>query len=74
MPYSNITATTRDLLRQALAEMGESIPRKALDRLVQVVIAIWAGDETPDLVKDPTAREAIRRVLAQIHDAEEAAA
>lgn len=74
MPFQNIAATTRELLRQALADMGETLPRKALDRLVQIVISIWSGDETPDLVKDPTANEAIRRVLAQINDAEEATA
>lgn len=73
MPAHSITATTRALLRQALADMGESIPRRALDRLVQIVISVWSGDETPDLIKDPTAREAIRRVLAQI-DQQEAAA
>lgn len=62
----NITAHTRDLLHQALAEMGTTIPRRRLDRLVQVVISIWAGDEAPDMHADPTAREAIRRVLAQM--------
>lgn len=66
MSALSITATTRNLLREALAEMGESIPRRALDRLVQVVISIWSGDETPDMHPDPTAREAIRRVLSRM--------
>lgn len=69
MPFQNIAATTRELLRQALADMGETIPRKALDRLVQIVISIWSGDEVPDMHADPTAREAIRRVMAQMETA-----
>lgn len=61
----SIAAQTRNLLRQALADMGETIPRRRLDRLTQTCIAIWAGDAEPDLIDDPTAREAIRRVLAR---------
>lgn len=69
----SIAADTRALLRQALADMGETIPRRRLDQLTQTCISIWAGDDTPDLIKDPTAREAIRRVLARQNAAEEAA-
>lgn len=74
MHSQNIAASTRNLVRQALTEMGETLPRRAIDRLVQIVISIWSGDETPDLIKDPTAREAIRRVLAQLDATDEAAA
>lgn len=62
----SIAAHTRDLLRSALADMGETLPRRRLDQLTSLCISIWAGDETPDLIPDPTAREAIRRVMTQV--------
>lgn len=62
----SIAAQTRALLVTALNDMGTAISRRRLDRLVQVCIAIWAGDETPDMHADPTAREAIRRVMARM--------
>lgn len=65
MPKST-AAATRDLLRQALADMGETIPRRRLDQLTFLCLAIWSGDATPDLIQDPTATEAIRRVMTRM--------
>ena len=59
----SIAAQTRTLLRQALDDMGETLPRRRLDQLTFLCLAIWAGDEEPAAIPDPTAREAIRRVM-----------
>lgn len=73
MPQATFSQTRRLILR-AMTEMGEECSRFQAGQLARICISIWAGDETPDLVKDPTAREAIRRVLARIDQQQEAAA
>lgn len=70
MPQITFSQTRRLILR-AMTEMGEEYSRFQAGQLARVCISIWSGDETPDLVKDPTAREAIRRVLAQIDHQQE---
>lgn len=68
MPETTFSQTRRLILR-AMTEMGERCSRFQAGQLARVCISIWSGDETPDLVKDPTAREAIRRVLARMETA-----
>ena len=58
---------TRRLVRQALSEItGERCSTSRAHRLAEVIYSIWSGDEVPDMHADPTAREAIRRVMAQM--------
>lgn len=63
---STLAAQTRELLRHALDDMGENLSRRRLDRLTFLCIAIWSGDEEPTGIPDPTAREAIRRVMSKM--------
>lgn len=64
---------TKRLLQQAATDMGERLSSRQAHHLARVCWSIWSGDETPDLVEDPTAREAIRRVLARLDQMEAAA-
>lgn len=57
----------RSLCRQALTEItGERISRARAERIARVLISIWTGDEQAWTHADPTAREAIRRVMGGV--------
>lgn len=60
---------TRALVKQALEDItGARCPTRRAHRLAEVLFAIWRGEEDAAIwpVVDPTAREAIRRVMAEV--------
>lgn len=57
---------TRNLVKQALADMGEPCSTRRAHRLAEVLHAIWRGDETPLQYADPTGEKAVRGLLARM--------
>lgn len=57
---------TKRLCKMAFAEMGVNCSSRRAHRIAEVLFAIWSGDEVPGLHSDPTATEAIKRVMAKL--------
>ncbi|WP_168198043.1 hypothetical protein [Brachybacterium sp. SGAir0954] len=57
---------TRDLVKQALTDMGERCSTRRAHRLAEVLFAIWRGEATPMQYADPTGETAVRRILATL--------
>ncbi|WP_058234144.1 hypothetical protein [Devriesea agamarum] len=65
---------TKRMIQEVAQDMGAHLSARKVHRLARICHAIWDGDYVPPLVDDPTAQEAIERVLADVYSKEEGGA